>query len=98
MWFLICFIFLPSRTSLTFLPAVDGVGEEEEAGAWLRRCWSVSTEEEEDEEGGQIDERRGRGEGSIDGGSKVDAASAVASPSSGLCVVRGGGKGREEKG
>ena len=63
MRFSISLIFLPSRTSLTFLPAVGGVGEEEEVGAWLRRCWSVSPEEEEDEKGGQIDERRGEGEG-----------------------------------
>lgn len=59
MRFSICLIFLPSRTSLTFLPAVGGVGEEEEVGAWLRRCWSVSPEEEKDEKGGQIDEWRG---------------------------------------
>jgi hypothetical protein len=37
---------------------VDGVEEEEEVGAWLRRCWMASTEEEEEERGGQIDEGR----------------------------------------
>ena len=97
MRFSISLIFLPSRTSLTFLPAVGGVGEEEEVGAWLRRCWSVSPEEEEDEKGGQIDERRGEGEGSKDGGSEGCAAFAVAPLPLSLCVVGGGGGGKGRK-
>ena len=98
MWFLVCFIFLPCRTPLTFLLAVGGVGEEEEVDAWLERCWLESTEEERDEKGGQVDERRGGGRGSNDGGSKVATASVVAPPPLGLCVVRGGGRGRGKKG
>ena len=97
MWFLVCFIFLPSRAPLTFLPAVGGVGEEEEADAWLDRCWLESTEEGEDEKGGQVDERRGGGEGRNDGGSKVDAASVVVPSPLGLCVVREGRGKVEEK-
>ena len=96
-WFLVCFIFSPSRTPLTFLPAVGGVGEEEEADAWLDRCWLESTEEGGDEKGGQVDERRGGGEGSNNGGSKVDAASVVVPSPLGLCVVRGGRGKVEEK-
>ena len=73
---------------------MDGVEEEEDVGAWLRRCWMASTEEEDEGRGGQIDEGRdgGREEGASEGGSDGGAAFAVATPPLGLCVV-GCGKG-----
>lgn len=69
--------------------------EEEEVGAWLRRCWMKSTEEEDEEMGGQIDEGRdeGREDSSSGGGSEGGAAFVVS-----LCVVGEGGKEREERG
>ena len=60
--------------------------EEEDVGAWLRRCWMASTEEEDEGRDG------GREEGASEGGSDGGAAFAVATPPLGLCVV-GCGKG-----
>ena len=78
---------------------VDGVEEEKEVGAWLRRCWVASTEEEGEEMGGHIDQGRdgGREEANSEGGSEGGAAFAVI-PAVPLCVVGGGGKEREEEG
>ena len=78
---------------LTFLPVVDGVEEEEEVGAWLRRCSMKSTQEEDEEMGGQIGEGRdgGREEGSSEGGSEGGAAP----PPMRLCGV-GRREGRKE--
>lgn len=63
--------------------------EEEEVGAWLRRCWVASAEEEDQQIGGQIDEGKdgGREEASSEGGYEGGAAFAVAPPPLGLCVV-----------
>ena len=77
---------------------VNGVEEEEDVGAWLRRCWMASTEEEDEERGGQIDEGRdgGREEANSEGGSEGGAAFAVAPPPMrlwGMEGVKGGRKG-----
>ena len=77
--------------SLTFLPMVDGVEEEEDVGAWLRRCWMASTEEEDEGRDG------GREEASSEGGCEGGAASVVVPSPLDLCEVGGGKKGREER-